>query len=577
MNKHRKVVFGVLALLVGIVVISISYAAFTQNLNINGTANVTASNWSVHFENLSNPVKNGSARLVTPATIKTGKTIIGDYSVEFYTPGDSLQYTFDIVNEGDFDAYISNLTKGTPSCSGSDSTSNTNVCNNLSYTLTYVSSGYGYDVGDNVSEGDTLAKGETRRVRMLLKYNSNMTASQLPTADVTVSNLEITIQYAQGSNYGGNPTLQETEIAKFLSGEEFNIKIKQLANPNASDITRSYKDENIINIQRSNTLSITPTSDNKVSSNDSDIDIYAWFNNGTLYYYSTADKLYMNENAEHMFQRFISLDSFSMNDIDTSKVTSMYYLFAGDLSLEVINLSNFNTSNVENMSGMFYANTSLLSLDLSNFDTSKVTDMSIMFYCATSLTTLDLSSFDTSKVTNMMDMFSGHSDYGMMSLTSINLSSFDTTNVETMEDMFRNCQALRTLDLSSFRTPNLQNMSRMFYNCASLTTLDLSMFDTADVTTLHSIFQKCSSLKTLDLSSFNTSNVTDMFQIFVKTDSIETIYVGNSWDISANTSDTTNAFAASCNLRNFSASNTNYRDLSYANTGPTGYLTLKSN
>ncbi len=34
--------------------VSISYAAFTQNLNINGTANVTASNWSVRFANLTN-------------------------------------------------------------------------------------------------------------------------------------------------------------------------------------------------------------------------------------------------------------------------------------------------------------------------------------------------------------------------------------------------------------------------------------------------------------------------------------------------------------------------------------------
>ena len=57
MNKDRKLVFGVLALLVGIIVISISYAAFTQNLNINGTA----------------------VERIAP-TIKSGQTSISDMS-----------------------------------------------------------------------------------------------------------------------------------------------------------------------------------------------------------------------------------------------------------------------------------------------------------------------------------------------------------------------------------------------------------------------------------------------------------------------------------------------------------------
>ena len=55
-KKENKIVFGILALLVSIVAVSISYAAFTQNLNINGTGNVQATSWSVHFANLSNAV-----------------------------------------------------------------------------------------------------------------------------------------------------------------------------------------------------------------------------------------------------------------------------------------------------------------------------------------------------------------------------------------------------------------------------------------------------------------------------------------------------------------------------------------
>ena len=201
MNKDRKVVFGILMLLVGIVAVSISYAAFTQNLNINGTANVQATNWSVHFANLSNGVRNGTASEVVAPTIKASRTDIGDYSVKFFTPGDSITYTFDVVNDGDYDAKISVLNKGTPQCGGSDSTSNTNVCNNLEYTLTYTTG------GQAVAVNDTLKVNETKNMTLVLRYRSTIGQDELPTAEVTVSNLGITIQYSQDSNAGGNPVI----------------------------------------------------------------------------------------------------------------------------------------------------------------------------------------------------------------------------------------------------------------------------------------------------------------------------------------------------------------------------------
>ena len=201
MNKDKKLVFGILALLVSIVAVSISYAAFTQNLNINGVANVQASNWSVHFANLTNGVRNGTAVEQTAPTIKSGQTSIGDYSVDFYTPGDSITYTFDVVNDGDYDAKISVLTKGTPICTGSDSISNTNVCANLEYTLKYTTS------GANVAVNDTLKINETKNMTLVLRYKSTIGQNELPTATVTVGNLGITIQYAQDSNAGGNPVV----------------------------------------------------------------------------------------------------------------------------------------------------------------------------------------------------------------------------------------------------------------------------------------------------------------------------------------------------------------------------------
>ena len=141
--------------------LGVGYSYIKSNLNINGTANVTASNWSVHFANLSNGVRNGTASEVVVPTIKASRTDIGDYSVKFFTPGDSITYTFDVVNDGDYDAKISVLNKGTPQCGGSDSTSNTNVCNNLEYTLTYTTG------GTPVAQNDSLRKNETKNMTLV--------------------------------------------------------------------------------------------------------------------------------------------------------------------------------------------------------------------------------------------------------------------------------------------------------------------------------------------------------------------------------------------------------------------------
>lgn len=102
-RRNNNISLGILGIIVSVVAVGLAYAGFTGTLNINGTGNVTAAKWDIYFANLANVVKTGSANVVTPATIKT-KTSIGDYEVEFYTPGDSLAYTFDIVNGGDFDA-----------------------------------------------------------------------------------------------------------------------------------------------------------------------------------------------------------------------------------------------------------------------------------------------------------------------------------------------------------------------------------------------------------------------------------------------------------------------------------------
>ncbi len=167
-------------------------------------------------------------------------------------------------------------------------------------------------------------------------------------------------------------------------------------------------------------------------------------------------KIYAPVNSSSMFKSLTMLSNITFSAFDTSKVTSMRYMFYNCNKLASLNLSNFDTSKVIGMNSMFDHCSNLTSLDLSNFDTSNVTNMNSMFNSCFELTSLNVSSFDTSKVIDMNNMF-----YFCRKLASLNLSSFDTSKVQEMICMFQNCYLLESLDLSAFNMVNVTEVTNM--------------------------------------------------------------------------------------------------------------------
>ena len=167
------------------------------------------------------------------------------------------------------------------------------------------------------------------------------------------------------------------------------------------------------------------------------------------------------------------------------------YWFSGCSNLtEIKDIQNLNTSIVTDMAYMFDDCKNLKSLDLSSFNTNNVSDMSRMFYNCSSLTTLDLSNFNTNNVSNMSSMF-----YYCSSLTTLNLNSFNTNNVSDMSSMFRYCLKLTTLDLSNFNTEKVTTMDYMFCFCPILKTIYVSdKFTTNNVSSSMYMFYDCSQL-----------------------------------------------------------------------------------
>ena len=161
-------------------------------------------------------------------------------------------------------------------------------------------------------------------------------------------------------------------------------------------------------------------------------------------------------------------------------------------------LNEIDTTEIEDMEYMFAKLESLVSLDVSTFDTSNVRSMQNLFDGCNNIPLLDLSSFKTDKVNSMAYMCRNCNN-----LTNIILSSFNTQNVIDMESMFENNFKLKSLYINHFDTSSVRNFSYMLAGCSSLIKLDLSNFVTSKAINIASMFEGCSKLVELRLDNFS--------------------------------------------------------------------------
>ena len=191
MNNKKFTVTIALVAIALVAVVGIGVAAFTTTITVNGTGNVNSSSWEIKFQNLSAVTKTGTAKVITAPTLTS--THIGDYAVDFTTPGDSVSYTFEVINNGTFDAELSSISLGSPKCTGTGTTANTdatNVCKYVTYTLTYSN-------GTALATGDKLAAGAKKTLKLTLTYKDFTNAAHLPKNDVTISGLKSTLVFSQ--------------------------------------------------------------------------------------------------------------------------------------------------------------------------------------------------------------------------------------------------------------------------------------------------------------------------------------------------------------------------------------------
>lgn len=188
-KKRTSKIIAIVAIIIALLGLSFSFAAFSTNLSIDGAGKMSGRNWDIHFENLSSANLVGAVEELQKPVINGNTTSISTFRVRFNESKDSISYIFDIVNDGEIDAKLTTLSIPEPTCTGiGDSKENDEnlVCNNLRYNLTYMNN-------DSLRIGDILKKNSSVKVKLTLSYEGN----ELPFQEVNISNLGITLIYSQ--------------------------------------------------------------------------------------------------------------------------------------------------------------------------------------------------------------------------------------------------------------------------------------------------------------------------------------------------------------------------------------------
>lgn len=103
-NKQKNIkIMAFIALIVSVLSLAIAYTAMSKTAKINRVSYITDARWNVHFDSLESKTY-GDAKIIKYPALKYDKTYIGDFSILLTKPGDSVLFTYDVVNSGNLKA-----------------------------------------------------------------------------------------------------------------------------------------------------------------------------------------------------------------------------------------------------------------------------------------------------------------------------------------------------------------------------------------------------------------------------------------------------------------------------------------
>ena len=202
MNERTKnILLGVL--IVGIISMTVAYASLTQNLRINSSAKVqgNSTSWNIHFKHITNTAnevqpKEYATSASNSITLSETNTVATMPAVTLKAPGDSVEFYFNVINEGEITGYlntINNITIPDPTYANDETLTTeqrTQLKNWVSATLTKAD-------GSALVVDEALAQNQELELKLVIRFSSE--ANILPSKNVTFSGITTSLVYGQSA------------------------------------------------------------------------------------------------------------------------------------------------------------------------------------------------------------------------------------------------------------------------------------------------------------------------------------------------------------------------------------------
>lgn len=187
MEARKKRLIIICALIIFVLITAVAYSALATRLEVSGTTTVnTVGTWSIYFSNLSTPTITGDVE-ITRANLST---TMFDLKATLTKPGDSVSFTFDVVNGGILDAKLTTI-----NFIGKELLEE----NHLSYQLVYVDQN-GNETLLKENEDKLFNKnksGNKKTLKLTVSYDINATDTEWDTKELQMGVIMI---YTQDNN-----------------------------------------------------------------------------------------------------------------------------------------------------------------------------------------------------------------------------------------------------------------------------------------------------------------------------------------------------------------------------------------
>ena len=175
MEKKRNgqlIIIGVLAF--AILFMAVGFAAYAQNLNIQGNVTVKPVKWSVHWKSGSFAKQADSVDITESNVTNTDVS----FTATLTKPGDKVHFKVTAINDGDFDAVLNQITFDSIPAAQQKY---------LTFTIKYAGNTYTDTTANNLNIDLPASGTNEAEVEVTAAYVQPESATDLPTSDVVVT------------------------------------------------------------------------------------------------------------------------------------------------------------------------------------------------------------------------------------------------------------------------------------------------------------------------------------------------------------------------------------------------------